>query len=48
MRVTGLAEHDGAPWDGFPGHTMGDAGEFRLSDRPWRLPLTSTLQAERP
>ena len=33
---------------GFPGHTTEDAGEFRLSDRPWRLPLTFTLQAERP
>ncbi len=46
MRLTGLVEHDSVPWDALPG--MMDAlpnGEFRLSDRPWRLPHTYTLQA---
>ena len=46
MGLTGLVEHDSVPWDALPG--MMDAlpdGEFRLSDRPWRLPHTYTLQA---
>jgi SAM-dependent methyltransferase len=46
MQLTGLAEHDSAPWNALPGLTerTGD-DEWRLADRPWRLPQTFTLQA---
>jgi SAM-dependent methyltransferase len=46
MRLTGLVEHDSAPWDALPGQMqeVGDR-EFRLADRPWRLAQTYTLQA---
>jgi SAM-dependent methyltransferase len=48
MTITGLAEHDSAPWDALPGLTQEvGGGEFRLADRPWRLPHTYTLQAEK-
>ena len=46
LRLTRLDEHDSVPWDALPG--MMDAvpgGEFRLRDRPERLPHTYTLQA---
>jgi SAM-dependent methyltransferase len=46
LRLTRLDEHDSVPWDALPG--MMDAlpgGEFRLCDRPERLPHTYTLQA---
>ena len=46
MQVTGLVEHESAPWDALPGQmTRGDDGEWRLSDRPERLACTYTLQA---
>jgi SAM-dependent methyltransferase len=46
MQLTGLVEHDSAPWDALPGQTeCGSDGEWRLADRPWRLPQTYTLQA---
>jgi SAM-dependent methyltransferase len=46
MTITGLAEHDSAPWDALPGQTeQAGGGEYRLADRPWRLPQTYTLQA---
>ncbi|HEY2287248.1 MAG TPA: class I SAM-dependent methyltransferase [Streptosporangiaceae bacterium] len=46
MTITGLAEHDSAPWDALPGLTQEvGGGEFRLADRPWRQPHTYTLQA---
>ncbi|CAI6094465.1 unnamed protein product [Clonostachys chloroleuca] len=46
LRVTGLAEHQSVPWNAIPGQ-MEDIGngEFRLKDRPWRLPHSYTLQA---
>jgi SAM-dependent methyltransferase len=48
MRLTGLAEHDSVPWNALPGHMAeGADGEWRLTERPWRLPLTYTLQAVR-
>jgi hypothetical protein len=48
MELTGIVEHDSAPWDVFPGLTERlDGGEFRLRERPERLPLTYTLQARR-
>lgn len=46
MRLTMLEEHDSAPWDAFPGHSeMIEPREWRLADRPWRIPQTYTLQA---
>jgi SAM-dependent methyltransferase len=47
--LTMLVEHDSAPWEALPGMMeRGGDGEWRLSDRPERLPLTFTLQASRP
>jgi len=48
MELTMLEEHDSAPWEALPGQMedVGD-GEWRLSDRPGRLPHTYTLQARR-
>jgi SAM-dependent methyltransferase len=46
MTITGLAEHDSVPWDALPGQMeQVGGGEYRLTDRPWRLPHTYTLQA---
>ena len=48
MEITMLEEHDSAPWDALPGLMVkDDAGEWRLADRPWRLPASYTLQARR-
>jgi SAM-dependent methyltransferase len=48
LELTALAEHDSAPWAPFPGMMEKSAeGEWRLADRPWRLPCTYTLQAVR-
>lgn len=46
LYLTMLVEHDSVPWDAFPGQmeTL-PGGEYRLADRPWRLPHTYTLQA---
>ena len=46
MEITALEEHDSVPWEALPG-MMEDIGngEWRLADRPWRLPHTYTLQA---
>lgn len=48
LELTALEEHDTVPWNAFPGQMteVGD-GEYRLSDRPERLPHTYTLQARR-
>jgi SAM-dependent methyltransferase len=49
MELTGLAEHDSAPWEALPGQMeRTGGGEWRLADRPWRLPCTYTLQAVKP
>jgi SAM-dependent methyltransferase len=46
LRLTMLEEHDSVPWEALPGKMdLGDDGEWRLTDRPLRLPLTYTLQA---
>jgi SAM-dependent methyltransferase len=47
MRITMLVEHDSVPWDPFDGGAFQriGGGEYRLADRPWRLPHTYTLQA---
>ena len=46
MAITGLTEHDSVPWEALPGQ-MGQIGrdEWRLTDRPWRLAHSYTLQA---
>ena len=49
LQVTGLVEHDSVPWDALPGQmTKDDHGEYRLTDRPWRLAASYTLQAVKP
>jgi SAM-dependent methyltransferase len=46
LQVTGLVEHRSVPWCALPGRmTEVGNGEWRLTDRPDRLPLTYTLQA---
>jgi SAM-dependent methyltransferase len=46
MALTMLEEHDSAPWDAFSGQSEVIAPrEWRLADRPWRIPQTYTLQA---
>jgi SAM-dependent methyltransferase len=46
LRLTGLVEHQSISWEGFEGQMDRlDGGEYRLSDRPWRLPHSYTLQA---
>ncbi len=46
MTITGLTEHDSVPWDAQPGQMeQVGGGEWRLKDRPWRLPHSYTLQA---
>ncbi len=46
MTITGLTEHDSVPWEALPGQmTLLGNGEWRLTDRPWRLPHSYTLQA---
>jgi hypothetical protein len=46
MTITGLTEHLSVPWEALPGQMERPAdGEWRLADRPWRLPLSYTLQA---
>jgi len=48
MDPTGLTEHDSVPWEALPGQMERiGGGEWRLADRPWRLPHTYTLQAVR-
>ena len=46
MKLTMLVEHDSAPWEALPGKmTQIELGEWRLTDRPWRLPHIYTLEA---
>jgi len=46
LTVTSLVEHDSIPWDAFPGQMEAlPTGEFRISDRPWLLAHSYTLQA---
>jgi SAM-dependent methyltransferase len=49
MEITGFVEHDSVPWVALPGamEPIG-GGEYRLVDRPWRLPHSYTLQARKP
>ena len=46
LQITGLVEHDSVPWEALPGQMAKDGGgEWRLTDRPWRLAASYTLQA---
>jgi SAM-dependent methyltransferase len=46
MQLTGLVEHRSVPWEALAGQMeRGDDGEYRLRERPERLPLSYTLQA---
>jgi SAM-dependent methyltransferase len=48
LELTAFEEHDSVPWDALPGQmTDLGGGEYRLTDRPERLPHTYTLQARR-
>ncbi|HEY3612976.1 MAG TPA: class I SAM-dependent methyltransferase [Gaiellales bacterium] len=49
LQLTAFEEHDSVPWNAFPGFMdeIG-GGEFRLTDRPERLPHSYTLQARKP
>ena len=49
LRLDLLEEHDSVPWEALPGLMASDeAGEWRLADRPERLPASFTLVASRP
>jgi SAM-dependent methyltransferase len=46
MELTALVEHDSVPWEALPGQMERTTEkEWRLRDRPWRLPHSYTLQA---
>ena len=46
LQTTALDEHDTVPWEALPGlMERAPNGEWRLADRPARLPHTYTLQA---
>ncbi|MEO6604470.1 MAG: class I SAM-dependent methyltransferase [Aeromicrobium sp.] len=49
LTITGLVEHDSVPWEAIDGQMehLPD-GEWRLRDRPRRLPHSYTLQAIKP
>lgn len=48
MTLELLLEHDSCPWEALPGKMVEDAdGEWRLTERRERLPLTYTLRARR-
>lgn len=48
MQLVGLVEHDSVPWEAVDGQmTRLDNGEWRLTDRPERLPHAYTLRAVR-
>jgi hypothetical protein len=49
MEITGFVEHRSVPWDALGGGRMTQlgGGEYQVTDRPWRLPHSYTLQARR-
>lgn len=49
MELTGLVEHDSVPWEALPGMMVLDdaTGEYRLRDRPERLPASFTVTARK-
>ncbi|MFN8072104.1 MAG: class I SAM-dependent methyltransferase [Mycobacterium sp.] len=48
LRLTMLVEHDSVPWEGLPGQMKVADGEWRLIEHGERVPLSYTLQAEKP
>lgn len=49
LQLTQFVEHRSVPWEALPGAmTRGEDEEWRLTERPERLPLTYTLQAVKP
>jgi len=49
LLLQAVEEHDSVPWDALPGQMERlDNGEYRLADRPWRLPHSYTLMATKP
>ncbi|MGB4272603.1 MAG: methyltransferase domain-containing protein [Propionicimonas sp.] len=50
LQLTSLVEHDSVPWEALPGLMERDpaTGEYRLLDRPARLPASFTLTAAKP
>jgi SAM-dependent methyltransferase len=49
LELTMLEEHDSVPWNAIPGRmTRDEHDEYRLTERPERLPCTYTLQARKP
>jgi SAM-dependent methyltransferase len=50
LDLTTLVEHDSVPWEALPGMMVLDeaTGEYRLADRPERLPASFTLAAVKP
>lgn len=48
MELTMLVEHDSVPWKALSAMERDAHGEWRLPDRPWRLPASYTLAARRP
>jgi SAM-dependent methyltransferase len=49
LELTMLEEHDSVPWNALPGKmTEIGGGEYRVTERPERLPHSYTLQARRP
>ena len=47
--ITALAVHDSVPWNALDGYMEAlPDGEFRLAERPGRLPASYTLQAVKP
>ncbi len=49
MELKMLVEHDSVPWEALPGRMERTATkEWRLTERPWRLPHTYTLRAVKP
>jgi SAM-dependent methyltransferase len=46
LTIDGLEEHDSVPWNALPGMMeQVELDEWRLIDRPWRLPHSYTLRA---
>ncbi len=46
LTIDGLEEHDSVPWNALPGMMeRTELDEWRLTDRPWRLPHSYTLRA---
>lgn len=49
LTITALEDHDSVPWNALEGYMdLLPDGEYRLTDRPERLPLSYTLQAVKP